>query len=571
MTVTGPTASAARTPLDPMVPAIDPERAARYRAAGVWTDELVGARIAERFRTAPDRCAVVDGERRTTYGELGHAVRAAAGRLRGLGIGPGDRVGVQLSNSTEYVVLVLALLEIGAPPVLILPAFRAHELDHIVSVTRPVALAVERGTRRSDALATARDLAARHPDLRHLLVRGAGDAADGTLVDLTELCRPEPGASGPVPPPAEAPGAAPHDAAVFLLSSGTTGLPKAIARTHEGYGYMIRTATVLAGVTERTVNLVVMPAEHGFVMNCPGLLGTLSAGGTAVLTTPASARHALELIERERVTHSTLVPTLALQWIAAARERTYDLSSLEVIQVGGARPSADLAAGLREVLGATVQQCYGMSEGLLCYTRLDDPVATADGTQGAPASPLDEMRVVDADGAEVAAGEMGELLTRGPYTVAGYYRNADATASSFTADGFYRTGDLVRLDARGNVLVEGRVRDVINRGGEKISAEELEQIARQHPGIADVAGVAMPHPLYGEAVCLYAVPAAGAAEAGEELDLRAVRRFLEDRGLARYKFPERLETVSALPLTGIGKIDKAALRKDIAARTAAGT
>ncbi|WP_030670915.1 (2,3-dihydroxybenzoyl)adenylate synthase [Streptomyces rimosus] len=569
MTITEP--AGARTPLDPMVPAIDPERAARYRATGVWTDERVGARIAERCRTAPGRCAVVDGERRTTYGELGHAVRAAAGRLRGLGIGPGDRVGVQLSNSTEYVVLVLALLEIGAPPVLILPAFRAHELDHIVSVTRPVALAVERGNRRSDALTTARDLAARHPGLRHLLVRGAdpGDAAaDGTLVDLAELCRPEPGASGPVPPPPEVPGAAPHDAAVFLLSSGTTGLPKAIARTHEGYGYMIRTATVLAGVTERTVNLVVMPAEHGFVMNCPGLLGTLSAGGTAVLTTPASARHALELIERERVTHSTLVPTLALQWTAAARERTYDLSSLEVIQVGGARPSADMAADLREVLGATVQQCYGMSEGLLCYTRLDDPVATADGTQGAPASPLDEVRVVNADGAEVAAGEMGELLTRGPYTVAGYYRNADATASSFTPDGFYRTGDLVRLDARGNVLVEGRVRDVINRGGEKISAEELEQIARQHPDIADVAGVAMPHPLYGEAVCLYAVPEAGA---GEELDLRAVRRFLEERGLARYKFPERLETVAALPLTGIGKIDKAALRKDIAARVAAGT
>ncbi|KNB49787.1 (2,3-dihydroxybenzoyl)adenylate synthase [Streptomyces caatingaensis] len=549
------------TALDPRVPAVAPERAARYLESGAWTDELVGDRVLERCRTAPDSLAVIDGERRVTYGELGRSVHGAAARLRALGIGPGDRVGVQLPNCYEYVVLVLALLRIGAPPVLILPAFREHELDHIVSVTEPVALAVEAGGRRSDALGTARRLRERRPSLRHLLVRGGGDGC----VDLAGLCR----ADGPVTPYDE-PGAAPGDTAVFLLSSGTTGLPKAIARTHQGYGYMIRSAVEVAGVSQDTVNLVVMPAEHGFVMNCPGLLGTLSAGGRVVLSSPASARRALELVEREGVTHSTLVPTLVLQWIAAAGESPgVDLSSLRVVQVGGARLAADTAAAFRSALGATVQQCYGMSEGLLCFTRLGDPPAITDGTQGAALSPLDEIRVVDEEGADVAPGAMGELLTRGPYTVAGYYRNADATASAFTEDGFYRTGDLVRVDGHGNVIVEGRVRDVINRGGEKISAEELEAVARRHPRIADAAGVAVPHPLYGEVVCLYVVR--DGPDDGGDLDLPTVRRFLDGEGLARYKLPERLETVPALPLTGIGKVDKAALRRDAAERAAAGS
>ncbi|MFD7666487.1 (2,3-dihydroxybenzoyl)adenylate synthase [Streptomyces sp. NPDC059788] len=554
-----------RAVLDPDVPVIDADRAAAYREAGLWRPELVIDLVLDRCRAQPDRCAVVDGDRRVTYGELAAAVYEAAARLRAQGIGPGDRVCVQLPNCLEYVVLVLALLHVGAPPVLILPAFREHELNHIVSVTRPVALAVDSGTRRADRLGLARTLRDRHPCLRKLLVRGAEQLAEDET-DLTRLCRPAPDDAAPRGPRADpaAPGATPRDAAVFLLSGGTTGLPKAIPRAHEGYGYMIRTAMGIAGVTPQTVNLVVMPAAHGFVMNCPGVLGTLIAGGRVVLANPNSPRAAFELIARERVTHCTLVPTLMLQWLAAAPGSGADLSSLEVIQVGGARPGAEAAARVRTDLGATLQQCYGMSEGLLCFTRLDAADEVVHTTQGSPAGPADEIRVVDADGRPVAQGEMGELLTRGPYTVAGYYRNPEATASAFTDDGFYRTGDLVRVDREGNVVLEGRVRDSINRGGEKISAEELESMAHRHPRIAQAAGVAMPHELYGEAVCLYAV-----LDGQGTVGLRELRRFLEQQGLAAFKFPERLEIVDALPLTGIGKIDKKALREDIAGRLAA--
>ncbi|MEW1748321.1 (2,3-dihydroxybenzoyl)adenylate synthase [Streptomyces angustmyceticus] len=554
-----------RAALDTEVVALAADRAAAYRDAGLWRHELVSDLVLDRCSAQPDRCAVVDGERRLTYAELAQAVHETARRLRAQGIAPGDRVCVQLPNCLEHVVLVLALLHVGAPPVLILPAFREHELNHIVSVTQPVALAVDAGTRRFDQLGLARRLRDRHACLRHLLVRGAEQLAEDEK-DLAQLCRPEPGRTVPHGPRTDtaAPGATPRDAAVFLLSGGTTGLPKAIPRAHEGYGYMIRTAIGIAGITSESVNLAVMPAAHGFVMNCPGVLGTLIAGGRVVLANPNSPRTAFELIERERVTHCTLVPTLMHQWLAAAPGSGADLSSLEVIQVGGARPSAEATARVRTELGVTLQQCYGMSEGLLCFTRLDDPDEVIRTTQGSPASAADELRVVDADGMPVAEGDMGELLTRGPYTVAGYYRNPEATAAAFTPDGFYRTGDLVRLDRDGNVVLEGRVRDSINRGGEKISAEELETIAQRHPRIVQAAGVAMAHELYGEAVCLYAV-----LDGQGAVGLRELRRFLEQQGLAAFKFPERLEIVDALPLTGIGKIDKKALREDIAGRLAA--
>ena len=156
----------------------------------------------------------------------------------------------------------------------------------------------------------------------------------------------------------------------------------------------------------------------------------------------------------------------------------------------------------------------------------------------------------------MAPGEVGELLTRGPYTIAGYYGDPEANARSFTSDGFYRTGDLVHLHPSGNFVVEGRTKDVINRGGEKISADELEAVALQHPSISSAAAVAMPHPRYGEAVCLFVV-----LREGETLELRDVRSFFESHGLAPFKLPRRLELIESLPAVGIGKVNKVALRE----------
>jgi 2,3-dihydroxybenzoate-AMP ligase len=201
-----------------------------------------------------------------------------------------------------------------------------------------------------------------------------------------------------------------------------------------------------------------------------------------------------------------------------------------------------------------------MGEGLLNYTRLDDPDDVLIGTQGRPLSPADEVLVVDADGRPVPAGEAGELLTRGPYTIRGYYRAEEHNTRAFTPEGFYRTGDVVRADAAGNLTVAGRMKDLINRGGEKISAEEIENLLLGHPSVSNAAAVAMPDAVMGEKVCAYVVLRPGA----EPLGLDGLRDYLAGRGVARFKWPERIETVGSLPLTKVGKVDKKALREDIA-------
>lgn len=568
----------------PELVAVPDDLADSYRKQGWWLPELLGDLVFGRTsdgtdRTArvarPEHYAAVSGDRRLTYRALAEAVDTTTLRLRQLGIEPGERVLVQLPNDLEFLVLVLALIRLGAPPVVAMPALREHELDHVLAVTRPVALAVPSRSQRFDHLAMAETLASRHPSVRTVLVADPdAGAADRHRwqdhVDLGELCwggaeqsAQESAAAGP-----GGKGAAvavdPCDTALFLLSSGTTGPPKAIPRTHEAFGHVVRTSAEVSGLSPDCVYLALLPAAHSFVFGHPGVLGTLSRGGTVVFATPADPRDALELIAREQVTHCALVPAVALQWLSAAQESSHDLSSLAVLQVGGARLDAGTAQRIHDELGCRVQQVYGMSEGLLNFTRLDDPDEIVCQTQGRPSSSGDEVLLVDADGQEVAEGEAGELLTRGPSVIAGYYADPAVNERAFTPDGYYRTGDLVRLLPSGDYTVCGRIKDVINRGGEKIAADELEALVLEHPLVRNVAAIAMPHRLYGEAVCLYVVPAGP-----DGPRLPALRRFLEQRGLAQFKLPARVELVDALPMKGVGKIDKVALRQAIADRVTA--
>jgi non-ribosomal peptide synthetase component E (peptide arylation enzyme) len=206
-------------------------------------------------------------------------------------------------------------------------------------------------------------------------------------------------------------------------------------------------------------------------------------------------------------------------------------------------------------LGWPLQQVYGMAEGLLNFTRLDDPAEVVLGTQGRPASPGDEVRIVDETGTQVSPGAVGELWCRGPYTIAGYFDSEDNSAA-FTPEGFYRTGDLVRWHESGNLIVEGRLKDVINRAGEKVGAAELEALLSAHPGIAQVAVVAIPSDTTGEGIGAFIVP----ARDGAALRLSEIRRFLAAQGVAMYKLPVRLELLTEMPVTPVGKVDKNALR-----------
>ncbi|MFF8035193.1 AMP-binding protein [Streptomyces sp. NPDC016626] len=523
-----------------------------YRDRGWWRPEFLDDTVLSARAHASHRVAVVDAERTFTRAELDAAVSGCAARLVRTGIRPGDTVLVQLPNQARIILLALALIRLGARPALALPALREHELEAVIAALAPTALAVPARHQRFDHLRLAEKLRERHPSVRTLLVSGAGDRAIGH-VDIDRLI--EAGETAPAHRDQH-----PSDTALFLLSSGTTGAPKAIARTHEALGHVIRCAAAVSGLTPESVFLAVLPVTHGFALASPGVLGTLACGGKVVLSDPNDAAAAMALIERERVTHCALTPALARQWLLTRTASSGpDLSSLQVLQVGGARLDESTAARLSRSFGCRIQQVYGMSEGLLNFTRLDDPPEVAFTTQGRPSSPGDEILVVDGEGRPVAGGEVGELLVRGPGVITEYH--GGAAAASFTPDGFYRTGDLVRRHESGNLVVAGRVKDVINRGGEKIPADELEALVLAHPGVRAAAAVAMPHRVLGEAVCLYVVGGNEGAPSLPEL-----RRYLEDSGLARFKLPERLVEVPALPLTAVGKTDKVRLRQDIVTR-----
>src|SRR5439155_2815416 len=466
-----------------------------------------------------------------------------------LGLARGDRVVLQLPNVVEFPAVCFALPRLGVLPVFALPPHREHEIGYLVEHSEAVAyLACDTlgGFRYGELGVAARKASS---SLRHvLLLDGPVDEGSGA-VDLRRLLD-DPVDAAVARASADADPPEPGDVALFLLSGGTTGLPKLIPRTHDDYAYNVAASAEVTGLDASTVYMVALPAAHNFPLGCPGLMGTLAAGGRVVMAPSPKPEDAMAAVEAEGVTVTALVPALAIRWLEANQEGRFDLSSLRVLQVGGARLVPEVARRIGPAFGCTVQQVFGMAEGLLNYTRLDDPIDVVVETQGRPLSPADEIRIVGPDGEPVADGEPGELLTRGPYTIRGYYRAEAHNAKAFTADGFYRSGDVVRLHPSGNLTVEGRAKDLINRGGEKLSAEEIENLLLAHPAVLEAAAVAMPHPVLGEQTCAYLV-----LRPGETLDVAALGAYLDGRGVARFKLPERVELVAALPVTNVGKVD----------------
>lgn len=532
--------------------------AERYRRAGYWSGEPLGHAVHRWAARDKNGEALVDGDRRWTYGELAAATDRLAVGLLDRGLSPGDHVVVQLPNGAGFVLLFLALLRIGARPVLALPPHRRFEIGHMVDTAQARAYAIQPTWRDFDYMALAGAVAGEHACLDLALTLGPGGAPAGlATIDIAALIdADDDGRAADHRRRLDAMAPAADDVALFLLSGGTTGLPKLIARTHNDYGYNFRQSAVLSGFSAATRYLVCLPAAHNFPLGSPGLLGAWEAGGAVIMAESPNPKASLPLIEAERATVTAVVPAVAIAWMDQARDIGADLTSLDLLQVGGARFAPEAARRVGPELGCRLQQVFGMAEGLLNLTRLDEEPRLALETQGRPMCPDDELLVVDDDGTPVADGQPGELLTRGPYTLRGYYNAAQANARSFTAEGYFRTGDVVVRDpASGNLSVAGRAKDLINRGGEKISAEEIENLMLTHPAIAQVAAIAVPDDKLGERVCAVVVTRTGTA-----MDLEDLRGLLTDRGIAAYKLPERLELVDDLPLTNIGKVDKKALR-----------
>lgn len=522
------------------------EVAQQYRALGYWTGETLGEMFRASAKRWPTRPALVCGSRVWTYAELDARVDQLAAGLLNLGVVAKDRVVVQLPNVAEFYVLCFALFRIGAWPVFAQPAHRRSEIEHFCRVTDAVAYVIADIDAGFDYRTLAQDIQTVCAHLRHVVVVGEAQ----NWVDFESLYRAPSERQHLMGPQAS-------DWAFLQLSGGSTGLPKLIPRTHDDYLYSVRASASICALGPESVYLCALPVAHNFPLSSPGSLGVFYAGGCVVLSQTAAPEVVFPLIEQHRVNITALVPPLVNVWLDAAQHRSADLSSLQVIQVGGARLGEEVARRIAPVLGCRLQQVFGMAEGLVNYTRLDDSLDLVYSTQGRPISPHDEIRIVDDHDADLPMGETGHLLTRGPYTIRGYYKAEEHNARAFTVDGFYRTGDLVRQLPSGHLRVEGRSKDQINRGGEKIAAEEVENHLLAHPAVRDVALVSMPDPYLGERICAFVIAR------GERPRVLELSRFLRERGLAQYKIPDRVEFTEQFPKTAIGKVDKRALRQQL--------
>ncbi|MBP7451493.1 MAG: AMP-binding protein [Ottowia sp.] len=531
-------------PLIPLVQAWPAELAERYRAAGYWRGETFPSVLRNCATRFAERTAVVTGNQRWSYAELNARAEKIAAGLLALGLVPGDRVVIQLGNTPVYYAVVWGLFRAGLIPVFALAAHRITEIAHFARKSQASAyIAVER-YEGFDYRTLARELVAL-PDaaVRHVVI--AGDAAEFQSLDALP-------AAPDLLPTSETD---PQSVAFLQISGGSTGLSKLIPRTHDDYIYSFRASNDICGIGPDSVYLVALPAAHNFPMSSPGALGVFYAGGTVVLSPSPSPDVAFPIIAAEGVTDLGLVPPLALLWAQAAERTPHDLSSLRTLQVGGAKLTPEAARRVVATLPVRLQQVFGMAEGLVNYTRLDDDEDTVLGTQGRPISPGDEVLVVDDDGQPVPDGQVGYLLTRGPYTIRCYHNDASANARSFTEDGFYRTGDMVVRRPSGHLVVQGRAHDHINRAGEKISAEEVEDHLLAHPQVFDVAVVSIPDEYLGERICAFVIPRQDQKPRPPE-----IKAWMRGRGVAAFKIPDQIVLVDAFEVTAVGKTSRKELR-----------
>jgi len=540
--------------LEGVVP-FPPEYAARYRARGYWADRSLRDEFRVVFERYAERIALVDGDRSFTYAGVDRLSTNLALNLLDLGLAPLDRVILALPNVAEFVILYFALQKIGAIPIAALVTHRFAEISQFAHLSGATAIATPDTTREFDFRAMVKRVQAEAPALRHAIVFGQ---AGGDAHSLAELIA-TPATRDPAS--LDAIVLEPTDPCIFQLSGGTTGIPKLIPRTHNDYAYNSKVASQWCEVDESGVLLIVLPIAHNLPLACPGIQGFLLNGGRVVISASTRPADVFEQIQRNGVTHLKVVPALLIRFLNDPTIGDYDLSSLRIIQSGGQRlqPETRLLAN-RLLPDAFIQENFGMSEGTLMFVRRSDPEAMRLNTVGVPVSPDDEVMLVDDDDNVVAPGETGELLARGPYTLRGYFGVPEYNARQFTADGFYRSGDLMRQHPSGGYVVEGRKKDLINRGGEKISAEEIENLILSHPAVKNVACIPVPDADLGERMCACVILRDGASLMFDEL-----KAFLIAKEIAKFKLPERMVVMTDFPLSTFGKVSK----KDLVATVGA--
>jgi non-ribosomal peptide synthetase component E (peptide arylation enzyme) len=532
---------------------LTPELIERYTRSGHWSRETFYGILAGRAEAHPDRVAIVDRRGPVTYAELRARVDHIAAGLQRLGLGPGDVVTIQLPNWAEFAYVFFACERVGAVANQIGPDYRSREVEYILRFSESRAYVSPAAFKDFDYLAMIQELRGGLPELRSVIALGGGGAAGAVaLEDLIAGAR-------------SAPSLRPHamdanDVMRMAFTSGTTGNPKGVMHSFNTTLPAARIVNEAMAVTERDVLLAYLPL--GLNWGYLTLLQAIMVGARVVLLDRFSARAALELIERERVTFIPSAPASIIAMLNDPELGRFDLSSLRVVITGGASCPIETIRAFRARMPGHLIELYGMLEtGFHTFTRLHDDPEAVTGTIGRAAAGM-ALRLIDEHACDVAPGAEGEIAAEGPSVHLGYYKNETANAELFTADGWFRTGDLGQFDAAGNVKIVGRLKEMINRGGKKFFPREIEEILYTHPKVLHAAIVGVPDPRLGERNCLCVIPRPGAS-----LSLDEMVGFLKG-DVATYKLPEEIEIFDEFPFTPTGKIQRHALTRQVLSRRA---
>lgn len=515
----------------------------KYEYLKGWEKISLGEKLEDWAKKYKNKIAISTAEKEITYKELNLKAEEMSYGFLELGINKGEKVLVQLPNRISFIITIFALMKIGAIPIMALPAHRESELSGIIENAKPKAYIIADKYQGYNYINMAENLKNKYDCLKEIIVDGnsenninllsiKGDKKEKSTIDG-------------------------YNTALLLLSGGTTGTPKLIPRTHTDYLYNARMAAEKCNINENSVYLVALPAAHNFTLSSPGILGTLDKGGKVVLCKNTSPDEILNLITEKKGTITSLVPAMITMCLELLElDDSYDISSLEVLLVGGAVLEDSLADKIVSELSCKLAQVFGTAEGLICITSLNDTNDIVVRCQGKPISSADKVKIVDENDNEVVNGKYGELLTKGPYTIDGYYMNESANKESFTKDGYYRTGDRAMWTKEGNIKIEGRIKEQINRAGEKIMPSEIESLLCKHYNIKEAAVLGVTDEILGNKICAFVL-----LEDDEEISLEDIHKFFNNLGIASYKFPDDIRILEMWPVTSVGKVDKKALKK----------
>lgn len=543
-----------RNPLGDVVYQTD-ELAAKYLASGAWVGSTVGDALRATASRYPDRPAYISDDGILSFSELDERTDRLGAALLELGLVPGDRALFQLGTTLETVIVAVACFKAGIIPVCTIPQYREVEIGSLGRASQAKAHFVQADFGRFDLVEFAMGMAQQSPTVEHVIVvRGAAPEGAHSFADLIKSIPLQEARKR-----LEAVSIGPRDILTFQLSGGSTGLPKIIPRFHAEYLGQASGLAKCHDITPESRVIWSLPLMHN-AGQVYALIPPLLMGHAAVLMASVDICRMLELIEQHRVTHSLSIGPIAPQLIAYPDVASHDLSSLKLF-VAMSRSDS-----LEQHLGVPCSNLYGITEGLLMSSGATEPEFVRHDTQGRSNWLDDEVQIRDPEsGTAMPPGSVGELCFRGASSLLAYFGDDKATQAALAPDGFFRSGDMFiehRIGDKSYYAFQGRLRDNINRGGEKIGCEEVEGYISQHPAVADAKLVAMPDPFYGERACAYLIVRPGAAAP----DVRSLGQFLIDQGLAKFKCPERIEIVDEFPVTRVGKVDKVELRRQIAAQ-----